>query len=95
MLRARVRSISVPPTFHIASLNRHTPKFSGATQKLTWKARLSIAESFSASMSEFKEFFNTFKSVSFGGGRRIAAHIEMLAGSREARWKGKAKNCIT
>ena len=24
------------PTFHIASLNRYTPNFSGVTQKLTW-----------------------------------------------------------
>ena len=36
MLRARVRSILVLPTFHIAILNRHTPKFSGVPQKLTW-----------------------------------------------------------
>jgi len=36
MLRARVRSILMPPTSHIASLNRHTPKFSGVPQKLTW-----------------------------------------------------------
>ena len=35
-LRARVRSILMPPTFHIASLNRHTPKFSGVNQNLTW-----------------------------------------------------------
>ena len=30
------RSILVPSTFHIASLKRYTPKFSGAPQKLTW-----------------------------------------------------------
>ena len=35
-LRARVRSILMPPTFHIASLNRYTPKFSGVPHKLTW-----------------------------------------------------------
>ena len=29
MWRARVRSILVPPTFHIAILKRYTPKFSG------------------------------------------------------------------
>ena len=26
----------MPPTFHIASLNRYTPNFSGVGQKLTW-----------------------------------------------------------
>ena len=26
----------MPPTFHIASLKRYTPKFSGPAQKLTW-----------------------------------------------------------
>ena len=36
MLRARVRSILMPPTSHIASLNRHTPKFSGVGLKLAW-----------------------------------------------------------
>ena len=30
IVRACVRSILMPPTSHIASLNRHTPKFSGA-----------------------------------------------------------------
>ena len=30
-----MRPILVPPTFHIASLNRYTPKFSGKDQKLT------------------------------------------------------------
>ena len=35
-LRARVCSILMPPTFHIASLNRYTPKFSKLPQKLTW-----------------------------------------------------------
>ena len=36
MLRALVRSILMPLTSHIASLNRHTPKFSGIRLKLTW-----------------------------------------------------------
>ena len=36
MLQARGRSIWMPPTSHIASLNRHTPKFSGIRLKLTW-----------------------------------------------------------
>ena len=31
-----LRSILMPPTSHIASLNRHTPKFSGVGLKLTW-----------------------------------------------------------
>ena len=30
-----MRSILVPPTFHIASLKRYTPNFSGPPQKLT------------------------------------------------------------
>ena len=30
-------SISMPPTFHIASLNCYTPKFLGGAQKLTWR----------------------------------------------------------
>ena len=34
MLGARVRSVLIPPTSHIASLNRHTPKFSGVGLKL-------------------------------------------------------------
>ena len=29
-------SILMPPTFHIARLNRYTPNFSGVPQKLTW-----------------------------------------------------------
>ena len=36
MQRARVRSISVPPTFHIVSLKHYAPNFSGPPQKLTW-----------------------------------------------------------
>ena len=31
-----LRSILMPPTSHIATLNRHTPKFSGVGLELTW-----------------------------------------------------------
>ena len=31
-----MRLILVPPTFHVASLKRYTPKFSGPPKKLTW-----------------------------------------------------------
>ena len=34
--RARVHSILIPATFHIASLNCYTPKFSGEPKMLTW-----------------------------------------------------------
>ena len=34
--RPAADSILMPPTFHIASLNRYNPKFSGIPQKLTW-----------------------------------------------------------
>ena len=34
--RAAADSILMPPTFHIARLNRYTPNFSGVPQKLTW-----------------------------------------------------------
>ena len=34
--RPAADSILMPPTFHIARLNRYTPNFSGVTQKLTW-----------------------------------------------------------
>ena len=34
--RPAADSILMPPTFHIASLNRYTPNFSGVPQKLTW-----------------------------------------------------------
>ena len=34
--------ILMPPTFHIASLNRHTPKFSGVPQKLTWCQKVGL-----------------------------------------------------
>ena len=48
MLRARVRSISVPPTFHIAILNRHTPKFDIFTlvQGLIFQKWLDVREAF-------------------------------------------------
>ena len=34
--RPAADSILMPPTFHIARLNRYTPNFSGVPQKLTW-----------------------------------------------------------
>ena len=34
--RPAADSILMPPTFHIARLNRYTPNFSGVGQKLTW-----------------------------------------------------------
>ena len=34
--RPATDSILMPPTFHIARLNRYTPNFSGVPQKLTW-----------------------------------------------------------
>ena len=36
LCRPAADSILLPPNFHMASLNRYTPNFSGVTQKLTW-----------------------------------------------------------
>ena len=47
MQRAHMRSILVPPTFHIASLKRYTPKFSGPPQKLTWCQRFGLSDNLS------------------------------------------------
>ena len=42
--RPAAHSILMPPTIHIASLNRYTTKLSGVPQKLTWTTPRAVLE---------------------------------------------------
>ena len=64
-------SILMPPTFHIASLNHFTPKFSGVPQKLTRYYRFGLQNQpkwgYSKSVSAQKGLFKRF----FWGGKNL------------------------
>ena len=71
--RPAADSLLMLPTFHIASLNRYTPKFSGVTQKLTWCQQFGLqifpkwgdAHICRLEMAVFRCFF--FDEISFPG----------------------------
>ena len=58
----------MPPTFHIARLNRYTPNFSGVSQKLTWCQQfgLQIFPKWGDNMKHFAAVIIIYSSLKFG-----------------------------
>ena len=95
-----VRSITMPPIFHIAHLARYTPKFSGGTQKWIWCQRFCVQSHVTQICATKKGNFGLFFHENNFPGQTINFRLMTfpesydLKGSFEVFWTPLSASCV-